>query len=177
MLHHLSLQEIAACIEDLKGSPRDEGRLDYIVLRPGIDRRTELQEAELSPEEGLFGDRWSKEENPDRDTQISVINSRFLRAIAGEEERMLLSGDNLIIDLDLSEENMPTGTRVRIGTAILEVTWHPHNGCSKFKHRFGADAMQTVNSETMKQMRLRGLFMTIIEGGKVRVGDLVTKLP
>jgi MOSC domain-containing protein YiiM len=168
--------ELALLIEETKESPRDEGIVEYIVLRPGEDERIMAAEAEVSPEGGLHGDRWAKDAAPDTSRQISVINSRFLRAIAGEEARMALSGDNLIVNLDLSEEHMPCGTRVQIGTAAFEVTAHPHSGCRKFQHRFGEHAMEIVNAEAMQSRRLRGLFLRVIRAGMIRRGDPVVKV-
>jgi MOSC domain-containing protein YiiM len=105
-----------------------------------------------------------------------MMNSRFLRVIAGGEERMPLSGDNLLVDLDLSDENLPSGTRLKIGTAVFEVTDIPHTGCAKFQRRYGVDALEVVNSETYKARRLRGLFTRAIQPGKIRVGDSICKV-
>ena len=104
------------------------------------------------------------------------MNSRFLRIIAGDDTRMPLAGDNLLVDLDLSEENLPTGTQLQIGTATFEVTDVPHTGCQKFERRYGKDALEFVNGETYKSQRLRGLFIRTVQAGKIQVGDSIRKL-
>ena len=150
--------------------------LEYIVCRLPEERRATPQEAEVSSEGGLHGDRWARAKSPNPGAQISLMNSRLLRVIAGSEERMPLSGDNLLVDLDSSEENLPTGTQLQIGTAVFEVTSVPHTGCKKFEGRYGSDALQAVNAEAHKSQRRRGLYTRVITPGKIRVGDTICKI-
>ena len=175
-IRHLLSDQIDAKINQLAESPKDRGVLEYIVLRLPEERRETPQEAAVHPESGLHGDRWGQARSPNLGAQISMMNSRFLRVIAGGEERMPLSGDNLLVDLDLSDENLPSGTRLKIGTAVFEVTDIPHTGCAKFQRRYGVDALEVVNSETYKARRLRGLFTRAIQPGKIRVGDSICKV-
>jgi MOSC domain-containing protein YiiM len=126
-------------------------------------------------EHGVGGDRWSLKTNADPLTQVSVMNSRFLEAIAGEAERMNLAGDNLIVDLDLHESNLPPGTRLRIGQALLEVTDSPHTGCKKFERRYGKAALDLTNTPEGSAMHLRGVLARVIQGGEVRLGDSIHK--
>ena len=162
-------------VEAARLSPKESGRLERIVLRlPGEGRRIP-DEARLSLEGGLEGDRWSLQAGADPAKQVSLINARFLAAIAGAEERRALAGDNLVVDLDLSEENLPAGMRLRIGQAVIEVTAHPHTGCSRFQRRYGKEANDLTGTPEGKAQRLRGVYARVIRPGTVRVGDSVRK--
>jgi MOSC domain-containing protein YiiM len=164
-----------ALIDFVRASPRDGGVLKLIVLRlPGEQRQTPPQ-ALLSAGNGVEGDRWNLKADANPLSQVSVMNARFLEAIAGETERMNLAGDNLIVDLDLHDSNLPAGTRLRIGQAVIEVTNQPHTGCSKFERRYGKATRDLVNSPEGCALRLRGLYARVIHGGEVRLGDSVTK--
>jgi len=169
------MQDVVRILDHVKASPKDSGVLKLIVLRLPDEQRQTPPRATLSVEHGVTGDRWSLKTSPDPLMQVSVMNSRFLEVIAGEVERMNLAGDNLIVDLDLHIDNLPTGTRLRIGQALLEVTDSPHTGCKKFQQRYGKDALDITNTPEGSAMRLRGLLARVIEGGEVHVGDPVTK--
>ncbi len=104
------------------------------------------------------------------------MNARAASLVAGDPERRALAGDQLYVDLDLSERNVPPGTRLRVGSALLEVTALPHRGCGKFTARFGVDAAKFVNSAVGRELNLRGINARVLEGGTVRVGDLAEKL-
>ena len=175
-IQRLSAPQIEAQMDQLTQSPQDLGILEYIVLRLPDEQRATPQEAEVSPDGGLEGDRWARPNSPNLGAQISVMNSRFLRIIAGDDTRMPLAGDNLLVDLDLSEENLPAGTQLQIGSATFEVTEIPHTGCQKFERRYGKDALEFVNGEAYKSQRLRGLFIRTIQAGKIQVGDSIRKL-
>lgn len=172
----LSTAQIEAQMDQALQSPQDVGVLEYIVLRLPDEKRDTPQTAAVSPDGGLEGDRWARPNSPNPGAQISVMNSRFLRLIAGDDARMLLAGDNLLVDLDLSEKNLPTGTQLQIGTATFEVTDVPHTGCQKFERRYGKDALEFVNGETYKSQRLRGLFIRTTQAGEIQVGDSIRKI-
>ena len=166
-----------ALLDLVRASPKDNGVLKLIVLRLPRDQRHTPPQATLTMEHGVAGDRWALKTNADPLSQISVMNSRFLEAIAGETERMSLAGDNLIVDLDLHQDNLPPGTRLRIGQAVAEVTDVPHTGCSKFERRYGKTALDLTNTPEGSAMRLRGVLARVIHGGQVRLGDIVRKEP
>jgi MOSC domain-containing protein YiiM len=153
------------------------------VRRPQTEVREILAEGELDLEEGLVGDNWrnrgssgTADGSAHPEMQLNIMNARAIALIAQSEERWQLAGDQLFVDLDLSEENLPPGTRLSIGTAVIEVTPVPHNGCKKFVSRFGLDAMLFVNSPLGKQLHLRGINARVVQPGVIRAGDLVKKL-
>ena len=180
---HLTMAELEAGLVEIRRSPKDEGLLHLIVRRPQTDAREVLQEGQLDLAEGLVGDTW-KERGSTRmddgsahpDMQLNIMNARAAQLVAQDKDRWQLAGDQLYIDLDLSDENLPPGTRLAIGSAIVQVTDQPHNGCKKFVARFGMDAMVFVNSEVGKQLHLRGINAKVVQPGTIRAGDVVKKL-
>ena len=164
-----------AIIDKVRASPKDGGVLKLIVLRLPHEQRQLRSQATLSTGGGVEGDRWGLKGNANPLSQISVMNARFLEAIAGDSERMSLAGDNLIVDLDLHESNLPAGTRLRIGQTLVEVNDYPHTGCFKFERRYGKEVLDLSNSPEGLALRLRGLFVRVIQGGEVRLGDVVRK--
>lgn len=179
---YATAQQLAAALDEIRQSPQEEGVLHCIVRRPGVDEREVLAEGELSLTEGLVGDNWLRrgsnrtaDGSAHPEKQLNIMNARAIARIAGEKERWALAGDQLYVDLDLSLENLPVGTRLSIGPAEVEITAPPHTGCKKFAERFGLEAMQWVNSEEGKQLRLRGLNAKVVRAGAIRVGDRVKK--
>ncbi|MGH9900673.1 MAG: MOSC domain-containing protein [Pyrinomonadaceae bacterium] len=180
---HLTREELEAGLDEIRRSPKDEGVLELIVRRPRADAREVLAEGELHPVKGLVGDSWIKRgssRTPDRsphpDMQLNVMNSRAIALVAQGKDRWPLAGDQLYIDMDLSAENLPAGTRLALGSAVIEVTAEPHTGCKKFVSRFGLDAMKFVNSPVGKQLHLRGINAKVVQPGVVRVGHVVKKI-
>jgi len=159
----------------LPASPRDEGRLCGIVRRPpagGEGARETPETARLTPEEGLVGDRWAAGDDRREGNQVSLINVHVLRSLAGgDPERMASSGDNLQVDLDLSEESLPPGTRLVVGEALLEVTADLHRPCRSFHQRFGAAGARKVARANRVGRRGRGVLCRVLRAGEVRVGD------
>ena len=183
IVKHLTMQELEAALDHLRQAPKDDGVLHLIVCRPEVDQRQEMDEAELDPAKGLIGDNWivrGSRRTPDGsahpDMQINIMNSRVTALVAQERERWSLAGDQLYIDMDLSRENLPGGTRLAIGSAVLEVSPLPHTGCHKFVWRFGMDAMKFVNSTVGKELCLRGINARVIQAGTIRLGATAKKL-
>jgi len=181
---HLNQATLEAGLAQIKQSPKNNGPVEAIVIRPKNDERVALQECELSPELGLHGDNWLARRTslslPDGSanpkTQVSIMNARTIALVAQTKERWPLAGDNLYLDLDLSEENLPPGQRLSVGSVILEITEIPHTGCDKFVKRFGADATKFINAKEGRALRLRGVYAQIIQAGTIKVGDTATKL-
>ena len=176
IVRHLSNDELNAGLPVLAAAPSDDGKLAMIVRRPATNERELLDEGVLSIEAGLAGDNWGKSEaNPE--CQLTLMNSRAVDLVAaGDRERWALAGDQLYVDFDLSDVNLPAGTQIRIGDeAVVEVTAEPHTGCQKFSSRFGLDAMKFVNSPAGRALNLRGINTKIVLGGEIRVGDRLQK--
>jgi MOSC domain-containing protein YiiM len=175
---YLSIEELEAGLGSILQSPRDAGTLKYIVRRPRVDEREILSEATLDLQEGLVGDTWvSRGEGPhDLNRQLTLMNARVIALVAGTKDRWVLAGDQLFVDLDLSTANLPPGSQLAVGTAIIEITALPHSGCDKFKARFGRDALVFVNGPAHRDLRLRGVNARILQPGKVRTGDLIRKI-
>ena len=180
---HLSMPELEAGLDDIRRAPKDEGVLELIVRRPAVNDREILEEAELHLVEGLVGDSWKRRRStstpdglPNPLMQLNIMNSRVTALVAQGKDRWQLAGDQLYLDIDLSEDNTPAGTRLSLGSAVIEVTPPPHLGCQKFVARFGPDAMKFVNSPIGRQLHLRGVNARVIQGGIIRVGDVVRKI-
>lgn len=180
---HLTMSELEAGLEHIRLAPNDVGLLELIVRRPGVNDREVLEEAELRLDEGLVGDTWKRRRSkttadgsPNPLMQLNIMNSRATSLVAQDKDRWQLAGDQLYIDMDLSEENVPAGTRLALGSAVIEVTAPPHLGCQKFVARFGREAMLFVNSPVGRQLHLRGVNAKVIQGGIIRVGDVARKI-
>lgn len=182
-IRYLTVDELEAGLVHIRQSPRDEGRIDLIVRRPQVDEREVIVEGELDLGHGLVGDSWlarGSRGTPDGaahpETQLNLMNARVIALLAQSPERWALAGDQFFIDLDLSTENLPPGTRLAMGTAVIEITAQPHTGCGKFASRFGPAATKFVNSPQGKLLRLRGVNARVVQPGVVRVGETVRKL-
>jgi hypothetical protein len=181
-MERLSTAELEAGLDEVRASPVDAGSLELVVRRPTTGEREVLAQGELHLDEGLVGDNWrrrgsrfTEDGSAHPDMQLNVMNARVIALVARRAERWQLAGDQLYVDLDLSAANLPAGTRLSLGTAVIEVTDRPHTGCAKFSQRFGVDALRFVNSPVGRQLRLRGINAKVVRAGLVRPGDVVTK--
>jgi hypothetical protein len=180
---HLTTGELEAGLEEIGRSPKDGGALEMIVRRPRVGEREILQEGQLDLDEGLVGDSWMARARartpgiaPNLDTQLNVMNARVVALVSQDRGRWQLAGDQLYLDLDLSEDNLPAGSRLAIGSAVIEVSPVPHTGCAKFVERFGLDAMKFVNAAEYKAMHMRGINARVVQPGVIHVGDRARKL-
>jgi MOSC domain-containing protein YiiM len=184
MLRNVELIHLEESLDHIRDAPADCGTVELIARRPAVDEREVLTEGWLDVREGLEGDTWrvrgssrNPDGGPDLDAQLTLMNARAAAVIAGERERWPLAGDQLYVDLDLSLSNLPPGSRVQIGSAVIEFSTPPHTGCAKFSARFGVDALRFVNSATGRELRLRGANCRVVVAGTVRPGDAIKKLP
>jgi hypothetical protein len=180
---HLTMQELEAGLDEIRRSPRDAGVVELIVRRPGVEARQVVETCELDTVQGLVGDNWrirgcssTADGSADPEAQITVMNVRVIALLAQQKERWQLAGDQLFVDMDLGKDNVPPGTRLAIGSAVIEVTAEPHTGCRKFSARFGVAATKFVNSPVGKQLQMRGINAKVVQGGVIRVGDAVSKI-
>lgn len=180
---HLTTEQLEAGLNDIREAPKDAGVVRMIVRRPETLEREILDEGQLDAAEGLVGDNWrargssqTEDGSADSECQITIMNSRVTDLVAQDKDRWHLAGDQFYVEMDISRENLPPGTRLAIGDAVLEVSAKPHTGCGKFVERFGADAMKFVNSAIGRELCLRGINTWVIQPGSVSVGDVVRKL-
>ena len=167
-------------LPDVQAAPADAGRVELIVRRPAVDEREILEEARLDRDSGLVGDRWATRDRATTpvhlSSQLTVISTRVLRIIEPDAGRWPLAGDQLYVDLDLGEANLPAGSRLAVGTSVIEISDTPHTGCAKFSARFGSEALRWINSPIGRAHRMRGLNARVVEPGTVRTGDAIRKV-
>ena len=172
---HRSLAELEAGLRALPLAPKDSGQVALIVRRTGENAREILPQVQLSPDEGLPGDKWRTRPAPNPEAQLAVMRREVAELIANGQP-LALFGDNLFVDLDISAANLPAGSRLRVGGAVVEVTPLPHDGCGKFNARFGNDALRFVNVRPTRNQNLRGIYWRIIEAGEIKVGSTIEVL-
>ena len=182
-VQHRTREVLEAGVDRLRESPSNAGVLECIVRRPAEGARELVHEAALDVVFGLVGDSWrsrgssrTPDGSPHLDMQLTIMNARVIDLLAGPDKHdWALAGDQLFVDLDLSERNVPPGTLLRIGSSLVEVTEEPHTGCGKFTRRFGVEATKLVNSRRGRELHLRGINARVVDPGVIRVGDLVRK--
>lgn len=184
MPRHLTMSELRDGLTEILSAPADKGKLEGIVIRPSHGERRELESSDISLEGGVHGDHWAMgcwksttDGQPHPDVQICIMSVRCIALIAGDRANWAPAGDNLFIDMDLNPDNLPPGQRLAIGTAVIEITDTPHNGCASFIERYGRDACVFVNTGEGKRNRLRGIYARVVKDGRVSVGDSVKKVP
>jgi len=179
----LNTEELESGLDQILESPKNEGVLDLIVRRPDVDQREVIDQGHLDTEQGLVGDNWRAkgsrhmlDGDADPDMQLNIMNSRVVALVAVDPDRRELAGDQLYVDMDLSSENLPPGTRLAIGDAVVEITEPPHTGCKKFATRFGKDAIVFVNAGLGKKLNFRGICAKVVQSGDISAGDLARKI-
>jgi hypothetical protein len=185
MLKDVELTRLEASLDQIRQAPVDAGTVELIVARPDVDQRVVLTEARLDVTNGLEGDTWrargssrTADGSANPEAQLTLMNSRVAAAVAaGDRERWPLAGDQLFVDLDISVANLPPGSRVQIGSAVIEFSEAPHTGCAKFVARYGIEAQKFVNSTIGRELRLRGANCRVVVAGTIRQGDVIRKVP
>ena len=182
-MEHLDTVALEAGLDTIRDAPQDAGTVELIVRRPTPEQREVVGEAELDPAAGLVGDCWRErgsrataDGSAHPEMQLTMMSARAAALIARTRERWPLAGDQLYVDLDLSDANLPPGTLLAVGSAEIEITDQPHTGCGKFVKRFGTDAMKFVNTPTGRELNLRGIYARIVTAGTVRTGDSIRKV-
>jgi len=182
-MQHRDAETLEAALATIREAPADEGTVELVVCRPAEDVRKVLDAGELDPAFGLVGDTWNvrgsrrtDDGSPHPDMQLALVNARLMEVVSGGREDWPAAGDQLFVDLDVGAGNLPPGTRLALGSAVIEITDQPHTGCAKFRARFGADALAFVNSPAGRELRLRGIYARVVQSGTVRPGDTIRKL-
>ena len=157
-------------------SPQDNGKVEMIVRRPAPDQREPLQRATFTAEAGLLGDDWLRRHGDEIEAQITLMNARVAQLLAGDKARWAEAGDQLFVDLDISQDNLPPGTRIQLGEVIMQISTLPHTGCTKFARRFGGHARKWTATEEGARQRRRGVYAHVVQDGEIKVGDPITKL-
>lgn len=167
----------------LPAAPRDRGRVVQVCVRPDLDQRAFPESLELSPERGAVGDRWERrtwmylpDGRPDPRVQVAIANAgtlRFLQELTGCTHH---PGDTLLVDFDLSAANLSVGARLRVGTAVVEISDVENDACAKFAKHYGADVFGWIRAAENRTLRHRGLFARVTVAGEVRNGDAVQRL-
>jgi len=182
-VNHLDMNGLEAGIDYILDTPDDKGLVHMIVSRPETGIRKILKSASLDTIEGLIGDNWkdrgsssTSDKSADPETQITIMNSRVIELIAQTNDRWKLAGDQLFIEIDISRNNLPPGSKLKVGSAVIEVSGKPHTGCQKFSQRFGLDALKFVSTPMGQELCLRGINARVMKSGIVTVGDVVNKV-
>ena len=176
--------EYKATVEDLEArwgeidpSPPDQGTVELIVRRPAPDQREQLLRATFTAAGGLQGDDWLRRHGDEIEAQITLMNSRVAQLLAGDKARWAEAGDQLFVDLDISQDNLPPGTRIQLGEVVMQISALPHTGCTKFARRFGGHARKWTATDEGARERRRGVYAYVIQDGEIKVGDRISKLP
>ena len=168
----LTLDVLEARFAAAPRAPADTGRVCLLVTRHQGGVRETLERVAMSPESGMPGDSWGRQRKPSPEAQLTAMQFDVADLIANGQP-LTLFGDQLFLDLDLSDANLPAGSVLRAGTVTLEVTPMPHNGCRKFRARFGDAALRFVSAPERRPLNLRGIYLRVIEAGDMAVGDAV----
>lgn len=183
MTIYLSIQELEIGLPFIKQSPSLKGTVELIVRRPAVEEREVILQGKVDLQTGLEGDNWfargsksTPDGSADPEAQFTLMNSRVIQLLTQDQALWQWAGDQLYVDLDLSKENLPAGTRLSVGTAIIEVTAKPHTGCKKFSARFGQDALKFISAPENKSLRLRGINTRVVQAGEFKVGDRIRKI-
>lgn len=172
-----------AALPGLRALRADRGTLDTIVVRPAEDDRVLVETADLTPRDGVVGDRWRSlrsrtlpDGSLDPGNQVTLASTALL-ALLAPRERWPLAGDQLYVDLALDAARLPTGSRLAIGAeAVLEISDEPHTGCAKYSARFGSEALRFINTPEGRALRLRGVNARVVTPGRISVGDPIVRL-
>lgn len=182
MINQITLEELQAALPDVLAAPKDKAPIEQLCLRPDVGVRNFVGEMQLTREFGIPGERWNyapwltlEDGRADPRIQISILGKRVLDLVYNNPENMIHPGDSFIADMDFSHENMPDGTLLKIGSAVLRVSDKFNHACQKWKDRYGEDALRWIVMPNNRQYRLRGVLCEVVEDGKVKPGDLIQK--
>ena len=172
-----TVESLEARWAQTEASPLDNGSVELIVRRPAPDQREQLQRAAFTAEGGLEGDDWLRRHGDEIEAQITLMNARVAQLLAGDKARWAEAGDQLFVDLDISQDNLPPGARIQLGEVVMQISTLPHTGCTKFARRFGGHARKWTATDEGARQRRRGVYAHVVQDGEIKVGDRIQKLP
>lgn len=177
----LTLLELDQCWQKIPTASGIHGRVIQVCVRPEMDQRAFPEVLQLSPDRGAIGDRWERrtwkylpDGRPDPRVQVALMNIRMLEFVQSLTGSRHHPGDTLIVDFDLSEDNLPTGAHLQIGSAVVEISNVVNDACAKFARHYGEDVFAWFRDSSRRAWRLRGAFGRVVVEGEVRAGDPVT---
>ena len=184
MVNHVSFAECEQALDHINRAPLDEAEIDCLCARPDFGTRAFPDKLILTVDHGILGERWTHSPwltlpngDPDPRIQVSILSKRVMDLCWRDRERVIHPGDPFVVDMNLGEANMPVGTRLAIGTAIVEVSDKFNTACVKWRDRYGQDSLHWMNLARNRPYRLRGILCRIVQDGEVKLGDRLAKLP
>lgn len=160
-------------------APSDNVPVEVLCYRPWFGERVFSDKISLCPEDGVIGDRWKEHSwlklangDPDPSNQVCILGRRVLDLIWCDRANTIYPGDTMIIDMNFSEDNLPSGSFIHIGGVVLQVSDVFNDACVKWKKRYGVESYEWLNRQDNRQYRLRGVFCTIIQGGDIQLGSM-----
>lgn len=178
-----TIDELNGELPHILKAPKDEGVIHKLCYRPGFRKRTFVDELSLSVADGVKGDRWKEfgwlklpDGSADPRIQVCVLQKRVLDCVWREGDSVDYPGDTMIVDMDMSEANLPTGTRLQVGSAIIEVSDVFNDACTKWSARYGKESREWINVPDNVPLRLRGILCRVVQDGSVKLSDLMRKI-
>ncbi|MDQ1900726.1 hypothetical protein RAH32_09770 [Paracoccus sp. WLY502] len=180
---HATASDLARALPHVLAAPKDDARADCLCFRPGFNQRSFPGRLVMTRADGIPGERWGKapwlklpDGSPDPRIQVSILPRRVMDAVWLDRENTPHPGDTIICDLDTSEANLPAGTLLQAGTAVLRVSDVFNDGCVKWKVRYGQAAKDWITAPGHPELRLRGILCSVERDGDVHLGDPIRKL-
>jgi hypothetical protein len=150
----VTAEELDAALPSVLAAPRDAGIVRMLCTRPKPNTRSFPEVLTLTRSKGVSDDyhQWQP----------------WLELPDGSPDPR--------IEVSLADTDLPVGTRLSVGTAILRVSDVPNDGCAKWRVRCGRPAYNWIIKPDHLKLRLRGLYALIEQDGEVRLGDTLRRL-
>ena len=170
--------ELTAALPHIAAAPKTDAPIAVLCFRPGLNQRLFPSSLTLTRAEGIPGERWLTmpwlrldDGSPDPRIQVSILPQRVLDLMWRDRTATAHPGDTIVADLDCGIANLPEGTLIQTGSAVLQVSGIFNEGCIKWKARFGADARAFIDAPGHPDLRLRGVLCAVVQDGVVALTD------